>query len=195
MKTRTLTIENLPDSLPDDVLVEHVGYAIRKLCKERPVETPPEPNVKLAGGSLTTPTTPYVPIAPSYPWQVPTQRYPWYNVTASLGSATVSNAVNSAAAYEKAKADLEALKNLAPIVKKVEPRQHPFEGPEVFDDEGEPKPLPGIKLTEPILEQLSRAIAGDFPHLTELFRAKREDPKAEGDWQLPEDDGKVGEDL
>jgi hypothetical protein len=61
---------------------------------------------------------------------------------------------------------------------------------------------------EDILPDLYQAIADDFPHLAELFEAKRAehqerqvrrnaditDPPAEGDWELDSDD-RVGDDL
>lgn len=93
------------------------------------------------------------------------------------------------------------------VVNVKRPRQHPFEGPEVFDDEprkhrfNEYTPhhtvdyrAPVTSITDP-LSQVFRAIGDDFPHLAELFRDKRaQQPPAEGDWQLNDDD-KVGDDV
>lgn len=57
-------------------------------------------------------------------------------------------------------------------------RKHPFDGPEVFDDK--------VGNIRPIDKSL--------PRLSEVIAAKREEPKAEGDWQLEEGD-RVGEDT
>lgn len=56
-------------------------------------------------------------------------------------------------------------------------RQHPFDGPEVFDD-----PAP------------RRQIGESYPRLSELFADKRNAPEGEGEWQLPSGDDHVGED-
>lgn len=46
-----------------------------------------------------------------------------------------------------------------------------------------------------LVSQAMTAIREDFPHLSDLFRAKgAPQPPAEGDWQLNDED-KVGEDL
>lgn len=132
------------------------------------------------------------------------------------------------------KADSQTVKIRVVEVKR--PRQHPFEGPEVFDDE------PGAKLEEPIrwdgrgyirgpvtplseeqepwhfqydlpkvpnpprggtsyhvipfgIDQVVTAIGEDLPYLRELFRAKgAPQDVGEGDWQLTDDD-KVGDDV
>lgn len=57
-------------------------------------------------------------------------------------------------------------------------RKHPFDGPEMFDDKTEPR----------------RSIGEAYPRLQEFMAHKREEPKAEGDWQL-EDGDRVGEDT
>lgn len=132
----------------------------------------------------------------------------------------------------KRKADKDAVRIDVKGVRK--PRQHPFDGPEVNDDlpdgtaglifRGEDKSGwedTAIKGTIPrvdeafievdvtdVLDAVYTAIGEDFPHLAELFQAKREehkerevrrnteitDPLAEGDWELPGDFG-VGDDI
>lgn len=89
-------------------------------------------------------------------------------------------------------------------------RQHPFEGPEVFDDEPAPQYdftkgdnwasggyLPGTPLTEEDKKALLGAIRDDFPYLSQLFDAKRAGvPEGEGDWQLNANEAdKIGEDT
>lgn len=59
-------------------------------------------------------------------------------------------------------------------------RQHPFEGPEVFDDKAEP-----------------RTIGESYPYIQGLIESKRPQcsvPEGEGEWQLPQGDDHVGED-
>lgn len=168
MKTVKLVFDNLPDDLPDDVLIEHLAVALRKLVEERPVKAPPKPTVRkdYSGGG-------YIPRTPGYePWWLPAAPNPMWKTT-STG------------------------------------RNHPFEGPEVNDDlpEGfDGKNVEGVVYglvdgptnfgpkTTAAMSQVMRAVGEDFPLLAELFRDKRaEQPKAEGDWQLKDDD-KVGED-
>lgn len=127
----------------------------------------------------------------------------------------------------KRKADKNSVRIDVKAVRK--PRQHPFDGPEVNDDlpkeglifRGEDKSgwedtpikgtLPAVDETfveidlDDVMGQIYSAIGEDFPHLAELFQAKREerelhrsaeitDPPAEGDWELSGED-KVGDDL
>lgn len=78
--------------------------------------------------------------------------------------------------------------------KPSEPRAHPFDGPEVFDDD--------VNERLPLTADFWNALAADFPHLTQFFSAKgrtlvsppREEPPAEGDWGLEPGD-RVGEDV
>lgn len=163
MTNYTISITNVPEDVPADVLIEHVAVAVRKMQKGR-----------------------------------------------------------------------KALKRIGVrIVEKVSFRAHPFDGPEVNDDkpfegdsytifsgrreeEWEDTPLKGQVYAAPevevvefdvtdILPDLYSAIAEDFPHLAELFQAKREerelkrstsitDPVPEGEWDLDKGD-KVGDDL
>ena len=77
-------------------------------------------------------------------------------------------------------------------------RTHPFEGPEVFDDQIT------IETSEDVVKKVFDAIRQDFPYLRELFDAKREEhavrrgadiqqPLDEGEWELPGED-RIGED-
>lgn len=67
-------------------------------------------------------------------------------------------------------------------------RNHPFDGPLMFDD------VVTANTPQDVVDTVFRAIGEDFPHLAELFRAKgAPEPPAEGDWQLNEEDH-VGED-
>lgn len=73
-------------------------------------------------------------------------------------------------------------------------RTHPFDGPEVFDDE--------VPERLPITGDFWNALTADFPHLTQFFAHKgrtvasppRDEPAAEGDWALDGGD-RVGEDV
>lgn len=76
-------------------------------------------------------------------------------------------------------------------------RKHPFDGPEMFDDD---EPSDNL----PLDARFWNALRADFPHLSALFRAKdeertvvsppRDEPHAEGDWTLDSGDH-VGEDT
>lgn len=136
---------DLPVTVPDDVLVEHVGQALKKLIR-KPV---PEPVASV-------------------------------RIVAKSGYKLVEG--NMKATWRNGG------------------RQHPFEGPEVFDDDV-------TEFTTPdIMDKVFNAISQDFPHLSELFNVKRAErniarrsdlsgPVGEGDWTLPEDGGHIGEDT
>jgi hypothetical protein len=87
----------------------------------------------------------------------------------------------------------------------VRGRQHPFDGPELFDDE----PLqvryndcylrPSINLKPEDIEKLNESLRADFPYTNAVLAAKRKpEPRiepGEGDWQLADGDDRVGEDI
>ena len=150
MTKYTLEIE-YPYEVPDDVLVEHLGQALKKLSLRHKVTAPPKPSVKIVAKNA-------------------------YKLRE--GDGAVHNDYR------------------APRIG----RSHPFDGPEVFDDDVTEH------TTLDIMDQVFTAISQDFPHLSELFNTKRQEhniarrsdlsgPPGEGDWTLPEDAGHVGEDL
>lgn len=67
-------------------------------------------------------------------------------------------------------------------------RKHPFDGPEVFDDD---------ITADTFTVQEPHPIQGDYPHLTGLLASKRDSltiVDGEGDWQLTNDDS-AGDDT
>lgn len=81
---------------------------------------------------------------------------------------------------------LRALRQITEPVRVA--RQHPFEGPEVFDDD---------ITADTFTVQDAHPIQGDYPHLTGLLASRRDAATiadGEGDWQLTNDDN-AGDDT
>ena len=82
-----------------------------------------------------------------------------------------------------------------------EGRQHPFDGPEMFDD-GERSETPSPQGWDtPHGEVPHESISDSYPRLKELFDAKRAEvrgqryPMDEGEWLLNSDDDNIGKDC
>lgn len=129
-----VTIKNIANDVPADVLVEHIGYAVRNLTEKR----------RQWAGGITIERVQGV----------------------------------------KLEEDPKSTKSYA--TGGYLPRQHPFDGPEMFDDE--PCFLPIPQGLQDILEGL--------PYLSELIRNRQRPtpPEGEGDWNLVDED-KVGDDI
>lgn len=133
MTRYTFSID-LPADVPEDVVSEFVGQALKKFLRDRTsVKVLREPAATV-GGTLSGPTQ--------------------------------------------------------PLVRRG--RAHPFDGPEVFDDDM------SIATFEQLVhgEVPHESITDAYPHLSELLKQRRELTQApgEGDWQLSDED-RVGEDL
>jgi len=175
----TLSI-TLPVTVPDDVLVEHIGAALKKLIRKP--QTKPLTSVEIVAKSVYKleedkpftrggyVTAGQVQLSPADP----NATYPWVAATSGDPNATYPS---------------------------TSVRNHPFEGPELFDD------IITEHTPADVMDKVFTAIDQDFPHLAELFDHKRKEsaehnvtrrndlpePPAEGDWTL-ESGEHVGED-
>jgi hypothetical protein len=189
----TLNI-TLPVTVPDDVLVEHIGAALKKLIRKP--QTKPRTSVEIVAKSV-------------YKLE---EDKPFASGGYVTGDHPLVAAVNYGPVFTRAQ--VEAMGGKAAIERLVatsgDPnatypstsvRNHPFEGPELFDD------IITEHTPADVMDKVFTAIDQDFPHLAELFDHKRKEsaehnvtrrndlpePPAEGDWTL-ESGEHVGED-
>lgn len=160
MTDYSVRIDNVPQNVPVDVVLEHLGYCMRGLLKDRHVNYT---NVRIH--------------------------------LEKVHGATFTSADPGAAYPSQTVCNLEARTG----------RQHPFDGPEMFDDVETTTTF--LPTTDKVISDVFTAISHDFPYLTELFntkRAEREErtvkrpttttePAPEGEWDLDKGD-EVGSD-
>jgi hypothetical protein len=189
----TLNI-TLPVTVPDDVLVEHIGAALKKLVRKpqaeprASVEIVAKSGVKLEedkqfarGGYIPGDQGGVIKVEDGYVFSQA-------QVKAMGGKAAIARLAATSG-------DPNATYPSTSV------RNHPFDGPELFDD------IITEHTPADVMDKVFTAIDQDFPHLAELFDHKRQEsaehnvtrrndlpePPAEGDWTL-ESGEHVGED-
>jgi hypothetical protein len=160
-------IIDIDQDIPEDVLVEHIGAALKRF--RQPVKsapTPPRVTVrKMATGGYVKPDE-------NHKYTLATDTTVPQPVAVELGAAALT--------YLK-----ELAKRTGPFEATRTPRQHPFEGPEVFDDD----------VTVDSITSTKQDLTGEmYPTIAELLKDKSTkelhrpadsvEPLAEGDWEL-----------
>jgi hypothetical protein len=198
MTDYTIRINNVPADVPEDVLIEHVAVAARKISKDRKKEFK-RIDVKLLEKAPTRKPRQHPFDGPEVNDDPPMPDFALGGyVTGVVPRSTFDRG------YVVPEGSITFWNSATSV----------FDGPNREDwtpDTGIVASVPEPEYTtvevdvDDIVNEVYRAIGEDFPNLAELFRAKREErelhraadapePPAEGDWELSGDD-KVGEDL
>jgi hypothetical protein len=175
--TRYIVTIDINRDIPVDVLTEHIGAALKQFrtAPQAPATAPVVTVRKLADGGILAPTSRIVDNIVYKPNTTVTG--PEYPLLGDNFNGLVHPYVDTLVEYTQ---------NLGKRYRTG--RAHPFDGPEVFDDEHEqPEPeavdLPEVKGPPLAYPYVDRLLAEKFEQ-RELHRRTTEQPADEGEWDL-----------